>query len=159
MRSTAPRKPLAGLRDFRARLGEAKTTSGMNEALHEATACRRRANLKQGMDDDLNTSVALAAIHNLTRVVNTAPRAERKCREENKVELVELLKRFDTVLNIFGDEQQRNARQRNSEFDRRTPGSSPAPRLCSAAMRFATNSWAACIILEDTKDGVRWKRK
>ena len=30
-------KTLAGLRDFKARLSEAKTTPGMNEALHEAT--------------------------------------------------------------------------------------------------------------------------
>ena len=57
-----------------------------------------------GMDDDLNTSVALAVIHNLTRVVNTAL-ARKKMQEENKIELVELLKRFDSVLNIFGDDQ------------------------------------------------------
>src|SRR5258705_2302210 len=98
-----PDTTVASLRDFQARLGQAKTTPGMNEALHEATlaaACE----FEEGMDDDLNTSVALAVIHNLTRVVNTAL-ARKKLQEENKLELVELLKRFDTVLNIFGDEQ------------------------------------------------------
>ena len=94
-------KTVAGLRDFRARLSEAKTTPGMNEALHEVTL-RAAQEFEEGMDDDLNTSVALAVIHNLTRVVNTAL-ARKKLQEDNKVELLELLKRFDTVLNIFGD--------------------------------------------------------
>ena len=66
--------------------------------------CGAAQEFEEGMDDDLNTSVALAVIHNLTRDVNTAL-ARRKLQEDNKQELLELLKRFDTVLNIFGDEQ------------------------------------------------------
>ena len=82
-------KTLAGLRDFKARLGEAKTSPGMNEALHEATLGAAQE-FEEGMDDDLNTSVALAVIHNLTRVVNTAL-ARKKLQEDNKLELLELL--------------------------------------------------------------------
>jgi cysteinyl-tRNA synthetase len=149
-------KTLAGLRDFKARLGEAKTTPGMNEALHEATVAAARE-FEAGMDDDLNTSVALAVIHNLTRVVNTAL-ARKKMQEENKLELVELLKRFDTVLNIFGDEQremldseiqnlinERQEARRRRDFAR---GDEIRDELANRG-----------IILEDTKDGVRWKRK
>src|SRR5216683_335318 len=95
-------KTVASLRDFRARLNEAKTGSGMNEALHEVTL-RAAREFEEGMDDDLNTSVALAVIHNLTRDVNTAL-ARKKVKEENKKELLDLLKRIDTVLNIFGAE-------------------------------------------------------
>src|SRR6187549_1192240 len=94
-------KTVASLRDFRARLTEAKTTAGNNEELHETTL-RAAQEFEAGMDDDLNTSVALAVIHNLTRVVNTAL-ARKKLQEENQRELIELLNRFDTVLNIFGD--------------------------------------------------------
>jgi cysteinyl-tRNA synthetase len=128
----------------------------MNEALHEATTAAARE-FEEGMDDDLNTSVALAVIHNLTRVVNTAL-ARKKMQEENKVELVELLKRFDTVLNIFGDEQremldseiqnlidERQEARRRRDFAR---GDEIRDELASRG-----------IILEDTKDGVRWKRK
>ena len=149
-------KTLAGLRDFKARLGEAKTTPGMNEALHEATVAAARE-FEEGMDDDLNTSVALAVIHNLTRVVNTAL-ARKKLQEDNKLELVELLKRFDSVLNIFGDEQremldseiqnlidERQEARRRRDFAR---GDEIRDELASRG-----------IILEDTKDGVRWKRK
>jgi cysteinyl-tRNA synthetase len=56
------------------------------------------------MDDDLNTSVALAALHNLTREVNTALTRDEVL-EDNKQEILRLLERFDTVLNIFGDGQ------------------------------------------------------
>ena len=149
-------KTLAGLRDFKARLGEAKTTPGMNEALHEATVAAA-SEFEAGMDDDLNTSVALAVIHNLTRVVNTAL-ARKKIQEENKVELVELLKRFDSVLNIFGDDQremldseiqslidERQEARRRRDFGR---GDEIRDELAGRG-----------IILEDTKDGVRWKRK
>jgi cysteinyl-tRNA synthetase len=149
-------KTLAGLRDFKARLGEAKTIPGLNETLHEATLGAAN-DFEEGMDDDLNTSVALAVIHNLTRVVNTAL-ARKKLQEENKQELLELLKGFDTVLNIFGDEQremldsevqslidERQEARRRRDFAR---GDTIRDELASRG-----------IILEDTKDGVRWKRK
>ena len=149
-------KTLAGLRDFKARLGEAKTTPGMNEALHEATLAAARE-FEAGMDDDLNTSVALAVIHNLTRVVNTAL-ARKKMQEENKLELVELLKRFDTVLNIFGDDQREML---DSEIQNLIDERQEARRRRDFARGDEIRDELAGrgIILEDTKDGVRWKRK
>ena len=149
-------KTLASLRDFRARLGEAKTPPGMNEALHEATLGAARE-FEEGMDDDLNTSVALAVIHNLTRVVNTAL-ARKKLQEDNKVELTELLKRFDTVLNIFGDEQREML---DSEIQNLIDERQEARRRRDFALGDEIRDELAGrgIILEDTKDGVRWKRK
>jgi cysteinyl-tRNA synthetase len=149
-------KTLAGLRDFRARLAEAKTTPGINEALHEATVAAARE-FEAGMDDDLNTSVALAVIHNLTRVVNTAL-ARKKMQEENKVELVELLKRFDSVLNIFGDDQREML---DSEIQNLIDERQEARRRRDFARGDEIRDELAHrgIILEDTKDGVRWKRK
>ena len=149
-------KTVASLRDFRARLGEAKTTPGMNEALHEATLAAARE-FEEGMDDDLNTSVALAVIHNLTRLVNTAL-ARKKLQEDNKVELTELLKRFDTVLNIFGDEQREML---DSEIQNLIDERQEARRRRDFARADEIRDELACrgIILEDTKDGGRWKRK
>ena len=149
-------KTLAGLRDFKARLGEAKTTPGINKALHEATVAAADE-FEAGMDDDLNTSVALAVIHNLTRVVNTAL-ARKKMQEENKVELVELLKRFDSVLNIFGDDQREML---DSEIQSLIDERQEARRRRDFARGDEIRDELAHrgIILEDTKDGVRWKRK
>ena len=53
-------KTVESLRDFRARLREAKTEPGSNSSLHEA-AVRALAEFEAGMDDDLNTSVALGS--------------------------------------------------------------------------------------------------
>jgi cysteinyl-tRNA synthetase len=149
-------KTVAGLRDFRARLNEAKTGPGMNEALHEVTLGAAQE-FEDGMDDDLNTSVALAVIHNLTRDVNTAL-TRKKLLDDNKRELLDLLKRFDTVLNIFGTEEremldgeiqslidERQEARRRRDFGR---GDEIRDELASRG-----------IILEDTKDGVRWKRR
>jgi cysteinyl-tRNA synthetase len=148
-------KTVAGLRDFRARLSEAKTEPGMNEALHD-TGLRAAEEFEAAMDDDLNTSVALATIHNLTREVNTAL-ARKKVKEENKRELLELLKRIDTVLNIFGAERtemldseiqslidQRQEARRRRDFGR-------ADEIRDELARRG-------IVLEDTKDGVRSRR-
>src|SRR5207245_6742189 len=82
---------------------EARTEPGVNDALRES-AQRALEAFEAGMDDDLNTSVALAAIHNLTREVNTAL-ARHQLREDNKRELLDLIRRFDTVLNVFGEDQ------------------------------------------------------
>ena len=147
---------VASLRDFRARLSEAKTESGLNEALREVTA-RALTEFEKGMDDDLNTSVALAAIHNLTRDVNTAM-ARKQLRSENQRELLDLLRKFDTVLNVFGDDgaesldaeiqaliDERQEARRRRDFAR-------ADELRVALLQRG-------IVLEDTKDGVRWKPK
>jgi len=149
-------RTVASLRDFRARLSEAKTEPGKNEKLVE-TAARALQEFEAGMDDDFNTSIALAAIHNLSREVNTAL-ARKQVKTENQQELLGLIDRFDSVLNIFGKQEremldsevqalidERQEARRRRDFAR---GDEIRDELASRG-----------IILEDTKDGVRWKRK
>lgn len=149
-------KTVASLRDFRARLSEAKTEPGSNDEMHQA-AQRALSEFEAGMDDDLNTSVALAAVHNLSREVNTAL-ARKKVKAEDQRELLDVIDRIDTVLNIFGKEQremldsevqalldERQEARRRRDFN----------RADEIRLELADRG----IILEDTKDGVRWKRK
>ncbi|HET6973084.1 MAG TPA: cysteine--tRNA ligase [Pyrinomonadaceae bacterium] len=149
-------RTVASLRDFRARLSEAKTEPGKDEKLSE-NAARALEEFEAGMDDDFNTSIALAAIHNLSREVNTAL-ARKKVKAENQQELLALIDRFDSVLNIFGKQEremldsevqalidERQEARRRRDFAR---GDEIRDELASRG-----------IILEDTKDGVRWKRK
>jgi cysteinyl-tRNA synthetase len=149
-------KTVNSLRDFRARLTEAKTEPGLNASLQETTENALRE-FEEGMDDDFNTSVALAAIHDLSRGVNTAL-ARKQVKEENQRELLALLDRFDSVLNIFGNEQremldsevqslidERQEARRRREFGR--------------ADEIRVELLNRGIVLEDTKDGVRWKRR
>jgi len=148
-------KTVAGLRDFRARLSEAKTEPGMNEALHDI-ALRAAEEFEAGMDDDLNTSVALAVVHNLTREVNTAL-ARKKVKAENKQELLDLLRRIDTVLNVFGAE---STEMLDSEIQSLIDERQEARRRRDFARSDEIRDELARrgIVLEDTKDGVRWRR-
>ena len=149
-------RTVASLRDFHARLGEAKTEPGRNEKLSEAAA-RALQEFEAGMDDDFNTSIALAAIHNLSREVNTAL-ARKHVKAENQQELLSLIDRFDTVLNIFGKQQRemldsevQSLIDERQEVRRR--------RDFGRADEIRDELASRGIILEDTKDGVRWKRK
>lgn len=147
---------VARLRDFRARLTAGKHDTGINEALHEITQKALR-DFEEAMDDNLNTSVALAALHNLMREVNTALSGGCRVRRDNQKEVLDALARIDTVLNIFGEEsaemlddeiaaliEQRQEARRQRNFAR--------------ADEIREELTAHNIILEDTKDGVRWKR-
>ena len=149
-------KTVAGLRDFQARLNEAKAAPGINEDLHQATL-KAAQQFEEGMDDDLNTSVALAVIHNLTRDVNTAI-ARKQLMTDNKTELLELLKRFDSVLNIFGDDRREMLDSEiNSLIEERQEAR--RRRDFARADEIRDELAARGIILEDTRDGLRWKRK
>jgi cysteinyl-tRNA synthetase len=149
-------KTVEGLRDFRSRLMQARAEPGSNSRLSDA-ARRALEGFEAGLDDDLNTSVALAALHNLAREVNTAL-ADHALREDNRRELLQLLDRFNTVLNIFDDAQplmldaevqalidERQEARRRRDFSR--------------ADQIRDQLSERGITLEDTKDGVRWKRR
>ena len=149
-------KTVASLRDFRARLSEAKTEPGKNEKLSEAAA-RALREFEAGMDDDLNTSIALAAVHNLSREVNTAL-ARKQVKAEDQRELLAAIDRFDTVLNIFGEQQREMLDSEvQSLIDERQEAR--RRRDFGRADEIRDELSSRGIILEDTKDGVRWKRK
>lgn len=144
------------LRDFRARLSEAHLKDGINANL-QAKAKDYLNDFEVAMDDNLNTSVALAALHNLVREVNTALAHEVICTEDRSITL-HIIDKFDSVFNIFGEVkeelldteiekliEERQAARHNRNFTR-----SDEVRDLLAGRG---------IILEDTKDGVRWKRK
>ena len=149
-------KTVESLRDFYARLREAKAEPGLNEDLRGATH-KALEEFEAGMDDDLNTSVALAAVHNLTREVNTAL-ARRRVRLENQRELVELIQRFDSVLNVFGETA---ASSLDNEVQGLIDERQEARRRRDFARADEIRGQLAerGIVLEDTKDGVRWKQK
>jgi cysteinyl-tRNA synthetase len=149
-------RTVASLRDFRARLSEAKTEPGRNEKL-SAAAARALQEFEAGMDDDLNTSIALAAIHNLSREVNTAL-ARKQVRAEDQRELLAVLDRVDTVLNIFGEQEREML---DSEIQSLIDERQEARRRrdFGRADEIRDDLSRRGITLEDTKDGVRWKRK
>ncbi|HSQ22979.1 MAG TPA: cysteine--tRNA ligase [Pyrinomonadaceae bacterium] len=149
-------KTVVSLRDFRARLQEARTEAGSDE---EISAVTKKALLEfeAGMDDDLNTSVALAAIHDLTREVNTAL-ARGTLRADNQGEILAAIDRFDSVLGIFG---QSKAEMLDDEIQKLIDERQEARhrRDFNRADEIRDELADRGIVLEDTKDGVRWKRR
>jgi cysteinyl-tRNA synthetase len=149
-------RTVASLRDFRARLSEAKTESGKNEKLSEIAA-RMLQEFEAAMDDDFNTSIALAVVHNFSREVNTAL-ARKRVRAEDQRELLAAIDRIDTVLNIFGEQRREMLDSEiQSLIDERQKARHR--RDFARADEIRDDLANRGIILEDTKDGVRWKRK
>ena len=149
-------KTVESLRDFRARLEEAKTEAGVNNEFRDATR-QALTEFEAGMDDDLNTSVALAAVHELTREVNTAL-ARRVLREDNRREIIAALERIDSVLNVIGRPQREMLDEEIQKLiDERQEGRHR--RDFARADEIRNQLAERGIVLEDTKDGVRWKRK
>lgn len=150
-------KTVESLRDFKMRLAEAAgSDSGSNDQLRQA-ANRALERFEAGMDDDLNTSVALAAIHDLRREVNTAL-DDCQLREDDRRDVLALLDRFDTVLHVFGEAEQeildseiQSLIEERQEARRR--------REWSRADEIRDALVVKGITLEDTRDGVRWKRR
>ncbi|CAA9404831.1 MAG: Cysteinyl-tRNA synthetase [uncultured Pyrinomonadaceae bacterium] len=144
------------LRDFRKRLQEANLPDGINTDLQGKVGAYLD-DFEMAMDDNLNTSIALAALHNLVRETNTAMAHAVACTEDRSV-ILHAIDKFDQVLGIFGEAktemldaeienliEERQAARRNRNFAR------------SDEIRDTLAEQG--IILEDTKDGVRWKRK
>ncbi|HMO82209.1 MAG TPA: cysteine--tRNA ligase [Pyrinomonadaceae bacterium] len=109
------------------------------------------------MDDDFNTAAALAAIHEMVREVNTAV-AERGLTSDDRAAVLDAIAKFDAVLGIFGTEE-------NAMLDAEIEALLEERREARTNRDFARSDEirdqlaARGIILEDTKDGVRWKRK
>ena len=144
------------MRDFRARVTEARCEAGSDAETAAAIATALK-DFEAGMDDDLNTSVALAALHDFTRAINTKL-ARQSLRVDDQQSVLKALDRIDGVLNIIGEaepamldeeiqkliDERQEARHRR-DFKR---GDEIRDELLTRG-----------IILEDTKGGVRWKRK
>jgi len=143
------------LRNFRSLVTQAKGIEG-GEVNVEALATRSLQAFESAMDDDLNTAAALAAIHDLVREVNTVLSAAG-ITDNGKAAVLDAVQKFDSVLGIFGQEEanildasiealiaERQDARRDRDFAR-----SDKIRDQLAAMG---------IVLEDTKDGVRWRR-
>jgi cysteinyl-tRNA synthetase len=144
------------LRDFRARLVESNLRDGNNSNLRE-TAKKHLADFEAAMDDNLNTSQALAALHNLVREINTALANETVFNEDRSV-ILQTIEKFDSILNVFGEAK---AELLDAEIESLIEDRQEARRNRNFARSDEIRDLLAekGIVLEDTKDGVRWKRK
>lgn len=143
------------LRNFRQSVRENKIDGDSGEVAENAIVALKR--FESAMDDDLNTAAALAAVHDLVREVNTAM-ATRALSEDERDTVLDAVSKFDAVLGIFGPED-------SGLLDAEIEALIVLRQQARADRDFVRSDEirdelaAKGIILEDTKDGMRWKRK
>jgi cysteinyl-tRNA synthetase len=150
---------LEKLHNFRRRVKDFAGAASANERVTEIIA-KARGEFESSMNDDLNTAGALAALHDLRRDVNIAMDAGEFGADDRQA-VLDFLERADSVLGVFGaaDEQvdaqlavevesliaERNAARKNRDFKR--------------ADEIRNQLAERGVLLEDTPQGTKWKRK
>jgi cysteinyl-tRNA synthetase len=171
------------LRVFHARLSSGKFAEGTLLELHEQTVAAAET-FTASLEDDLNTAEARAAIFELVRQANTAA-DQGTLRAGDATEILALLARFDAIFDILTDRDAEVTRaalawaeiegvidQATSEVQQAFALSDDDIEKLIAARNDARKRKdfkrsdairdelaAKGILLEDSKDGVRWKRK
>src|SRR5215467_1727257 len=156
----ARQSSLERLLNFKARVLEFRAGSGSHNRVQEAINSARAA-FESGMNNDLNTSAALAAVFDLVRDLNIAMDS-REFAEGDKQATVSFLESVDSVLGVLGqatakdvtpelharvDEliKERHAARRDRDFKR--------------ADQIRDELAGLGVVLEDTPQGTRWKLK
>jgi cysteinyl-tRNA synthetase len=174
------------LRNFKLRLESSRWEAGANSEIAEM-AQRAVSEMRVSLDDDLNTAQALAAIFDLVRDANAAA-DHGKVKQDDIAAILDALQKFDEIFAVLSDSDAAHAKsivdwaKAEGLEEKITPeaaemaksaalGDAQVEELVaqhSAARKakdFKTSDavrdalLAQGIVLENTKDGVRWKRK
>ena len=147
---------VARLQQFRRLVKETDSRPGSDaEAMKLVEKSLRE--FEAAMDDDLNTSVALATVHNLVREINTILSQDRLLSDDREA-VLDAVAKFDAVLGVFGKEE---TAMLDEDIERLIEERQEARRNRNFARsdEIRDELLALGIVLEDTKEGVRWKRK
>jgi len=169
------------LRDFKSRIEMARVLGGKNEKI-QTLAAETQQEMREALEDDLNTANAMGAMFEMVREVNTLA-DQGELRQDDKASLLEALRQFDEIFAVIKDddaEKMDQAREWAKAQGKLSGDDATAPPRISdqEAQRLVDERNAAKkardfaradsiraqldtmgIIVEDTKDGVRWKRK
>jgi cysteinyl-tRNA synthetase len=171
------------LRVFHARLATGKFGDGTQEELHEQSIAADKA-FTAALEDDLNTAEARAAIFDLVRQANTAV-DQNVLLAGNATEILALLAKFDSIFDVLTDrdaevtraalawaelegvmdqataEVQQTFALSDADIEKLIADRNDARKRKDFKQSDAIRDELAVkgILLEDSKDGVRWKRK
>jgi cysteinyl-tRNA synthetase len=145
------------LRNYKLRLETDKFPAGMNTALAERTQAAYAA-FDAALDDDLNTAEALGTVFEYIRDTNSAMDTGAFS-AGNAAGALEFLGRFDSVFDVLKPSARTGGL---SDADVETliaeRTSAKKSRNFTRSDEIRAELAAQGVILEDTKEGVRWKR-
>ncbi len=167
------------LRDFKTRIEMASVPAGKNQQIQDLAEKTQRE-MRSALEDDLNTAQALAAMFDMVREANTvADRGE--LRQDDKAPLLQALQQFDEIFAVIQDDDSakmtramewarahglatdgdRAAAMSDAEVENLIAQRNAAKKARDFARSDAIRKQLADagIVVEDTKDGIRWKRK
>jgi cysteinyl-tRNA synthetase len=150
------------LRNFKLRLDTETFPDGLNQGILDRT---QAAGLRfaESLDDDLNTAEALAALFEYVRDTNTSMDAG-EFPAANVPRAMELLNQFDAIFDVLrpsGTGAAAGAGMNDAAVEALISERAQAKknRDFTRSDQIRQQLLDARIILEDTKEGVRWKRK
>ncbi len=146
------------LRNYKLRLETDKLAEGTNAKVAERTEAASKA-FAEGLDDDLNTAEALGAAFEYIRETNTAMDAGEFL-AGNAAEALAFLQRFDSVFDVLTPSK-KNGSLSDAEIEALVGERTTAKKArdFTRADEIRKQLAGQSVILEDTKEGVRWKRQ
>src|SRR5271157_2248461 len=146
------------LRNFKLRLETDQYPDGVNEPLMARTAQASQA-FADSLDDDLNTAEALAAVFEYVRDANSAMDSG-VFRAGNAAAALQFLGRFDSVFDVLRPTE-KSGDLPDSEIEALVAQRAAAKKARNFALadQIRDQLLEQGVILEDTKSGVRWKRR
>jgi cysteinyl-tRNA synthetase len=146
------------LRNFKLRLETEKFAEGRNDQLTERVETARRG-FRESLDDDLNTAEALAAVFEYVRDANSAMDSG-EFRAGNVEGALAFLSEFDDIFQVLAPTTQDNEIS-DAEVEAKIAERNDAKKRRDFARsdQIRQELLDRGIVLEDTKGGVRWKRK
>ncbi len=146
------------LRNYRLRLKTSRFPEGINPAL-EQRAAAATAQFDAALDDDLNTAEALGAIFEYIRETNTAMDGGSFL-AGNLASALALLGHFDSIFDVLEPTTSEGALD-DAQIEARISERIQAKKLrnFSRADEIRKELLEHGVVLEDTKEGTRWKRK
>jgi len=146
------------LRNFKLRLETDRFAEGLNQQLAARTAQASEA-FTESLNDDLNTAEALAAVFEFVRDANSAMDAG-EFRAGNAAAGLEFLGRFDSIFKVLEPSAKAGGLS-DAEIEVLVAQRDAAKKARDFALsdRIRDQLLEQGVVLEDTRSGVRWKRK
>ncbi len=146
------------LRNFKLRLETDRYAAGLNEPMAARTARASQA-FSASLNDDLNTAEALAAVFEFVRDANSAMDSG-EFRAGNVAAALEFLGLFDSIFKVL-EPSVKPGEFSDAEIEAAVAERTAAKKARNFALadQIRDRLLEQGIILEDTKSGVRWKRK